>query len=200
MGEEIAALQATAAAAAAEAAAKAAGEEGDGGDGGAEAPAGPSELLRPYKEAEAVLETVWNLAVSASGVANGIVSLQKYLLPPAAPALNLLYAVGLLLGFEPSALQNVCGDPDWQAIQRNLAEYPARIASYRAAEPRLGCPAANTLPAVKAFAETSGLLDASLYPANMALCSVALLPWLQKALLAREAAIAFHAENKVALE
>ena len=66
MGEEIAALQATAAAAAAEAAAKA-GEDGEGG----EAPAGLSELLRPYKEAEAVLEQVWNLAVSASGVASG---------------------------------------------------------------------------------------------------------------------------------
>lgn len=48
----------------------------------------------------------------------GIVSLEKYLLPPAAPALNLLYAVGLILGFEPAALQNVCGDADWQAIQK----------------------------------------------------------------------------------
>ena len=67
VGEEIAALQATAAAEAAEAAAKAAAEDGEGG----EAPAGLSELLKPYKEAEAVLEQVWNLAVSASGVANG---------------------------------------------------------------------------------------------------------------------------------
>ena len=48
----------------------------------------------------------------------GIVSLQKYLLPPAAPVLNLLYAVGLLLGFEPAQLRNVCGDADWQAIQK----------------------------------------------------------------------------------
>lgn len=67
MGEEIAALQATAAAEAAEAAAKA----GEDGEGGGEAPAGMSELLKPYKEAEAVLEQVWNLAVSASGVASG---------------------------------------------------------------------------------------------------------------------------------
>ena len=51
-------------------------------------------------------------------LATGIVSLEKYLLPPAAPALNLLYAVGLLLGFEPATLQNVCGDADWQAIQK----------------------------------------------------------------------------------
>eukprot|EP00598_Pedospumella_elongata_P004912 CAMPEP_0184980082 /NCGR_PEP_ID=MMETSP1098-20130426/10113_1 /TAXON_ID=89044 /ORGANISM="Spumella elongata, Strain CCAP 955/1" /LENGTH=550 /DNA_ID=CAMNT_0027503443 /DNA_START=31 /DNA_END=1683 /DNA_ORIENTATION=- len=198
VAEQITAQLAAAAAAAAEAAAAQAGEDGEGGG---EAPAGVSELLKPYKEAEAVLETVWNLAVSASGVAAGIVSLQKYLLPPAAPVLNLLYAVGLLLGFEPAQLQNVCGDADWQAIQKNgLAEYPGRIATYQAAAPRLGGNKLNTLASIKAFAESSGILDPSVYPANMALCSVAVLPWLQKALAAREAAIAYHAEIGVALE
>ena len=68
VAEQITAQLAAAAAAAAEAAAAQAGEDGEGGG---EAPAGVSELLKPYKEAEAVLETVWNLAVSASGVAAG---------------------------------------------------------------------------------------------------------------------------------
>ena len=68
MAEQITAQLAAAAAAAAEAAAAQAGEDGEGGG---DAPAGVSELLKPYKEAEAVLETVWNLAVSASGVAAG---------------------------------------------------------------------------------------------------------------------------------
>ena len=85
-------------------------------------------------------------------------------------------------------------------LQNGLAEYPSRIASYQAAAPRLGGNKLNTLASIKAFAESSGILDPSVYPANMALCSVAVLPWLQKALAAREAAIAYHAEIGVALE
>ena len=59
---------------------------------------------------------------------------------------------------------------------------------------------ANTVAAVKALAEGSGILDAAAYPANMTVCSIALVPWLQKAIAAREAAVAFNAENKVKLE
>jgi hypothetical protein len=48
----------------------------------------------------------------------GIVSLRSYLLPPSNVAVQLLYAVGCLVGFDPAALQNVCGDADWEAIQK----------------------------------------------------------------------------------
>lgn len=44
-------------------------------------------------------------------------ALSGYLLPPPAPVLNLLHAVGALVGHAPAELQNVCGDPDWEAIQ-----------------------------------------------------------------------------------
>ena len=79
---------------------------------------------------------------------------------------------------------------------------PEKIGSYSASANRKGAPAhkANTLAAVKAFAESAGILDAGVYPANLAICPVALLPWLQKAIAAREAAIAYHAESKIALE
>jgi hypothetical protein len=56
VGEEVAALQASAAAAAA-AAAEAGGEEGSAGPG-------VSELLKPAKESAAVLKEVWNPMVS----------------------------------------------------------------------------------------------------------------------------------------
>ena len=55
VGEDVAAELASVAAAAAAAA--------EGGEEGAE-PVGPSELLKPYKEAEAVLVQVWNPSVS----------------------------------------------------------------------------------------------------------------------------------------
>jgi hypothetical protein len=73
------------------------------------------------------------------------------------------------------------------------------IAAYEPENQRVG-EKANTLPAVKAFAEGAGILDAGVYPGTFALCAVGLLPWLQKALAAREAAMALSAESKVALE
>jgi hypothetical protein len=48
----------------------------------------------------------------------GLTALRGYLLPPPAPVLNLFYALGCLLGYAPTQLQNVCGDPDWEAIQQ----------------------------------------------------------------------------------
>lgn len=53
---------------------------------------------------------------------------------------------------------------------------------------------------MKAFADATGILDAGVYPPAFAVCSAALLPWLQKALSAREAALALNAERGVALE
>jgi hypothetical protein len=48
----------------------------------------------------------------------GLTALRGYLLPPPAAVLNLFYALGCLLGYAPAQLQNVCGDPDWEAIQQ----------------------------------------------------------------------------------
>jgi len=58
-----------------------------------------------------------------------------------------------------------------------------------------------TLASIKAFAETSNLFDSSIYPANLPIFPM-LMQWLQKAIAAREAAIAYHTElsPKVLLE
>ena len=67
-----------------------------------------------------------------------------------------------------------------------------KIGAYDPTENRAGAPKANTLAAVKAFAEGAAILDAGVYPPTFALCSAALLPWLQKAMAARDAAMAFN--------
>lgn len=79
-------------------------------------------------------------------------------------------------------------------MQNCLESLPAKIAAYEGvhAHRRMGAYKENTLPYVKSFAETAGILDAAAYPANMALCPTALLPWLQRAIATREAAIAFN--------
>jgi len=58
-----------------------------------------------------------------------------------------------------------------------------------------------SLAAVKAYAEANNLFDGSIYPANLPVFSL-LMQWLQKAIAAREAAIAYHNElvPKIILE
>lgn len=87
-----------------------------------------------------------------------------------------------------------------------MTTLPAKISSYDPAavfdDSKL--PKQNTLNAIKAFIDTNALLvDASIYPTTTAvgpLCAVALMPWLQKAVTAREAAIVFYAESGTVLE
>jgi len=58
-----------------------------------------------------------------------------------------------------------------------------------------------SLAAVKAYAEANNLFDGSIYPTNLPVFSL-LMQWLQKAISAREAAIAYHIEliPKIVLE
>jgi hypothetical protein len=86
------------------------------------------------------------------------------------------------------------------SVQNCLPTLADSIAAYDPDNQRVGAEKANTLPAVKAFAEGAAILDAGAYPGTFALCAVGLLPWLQKALTAREAAMALSAESKLALE
>ena len=115
---------------AAEIAAKAATVDPAAEDGGG-APA-VSELLKPHRETSAVLTQAWNPAVAKCNVA--IAALRGYLLPPPAVVLNLFYALGCLLGFNPAELQNVCGDPDWSAIQKVTFFYSTWVLSYLIAD------------------------------------------------------------------
>mmetsp|Transcript_31870 Transcript_31870/g.53765 ORF Transcript_31870/g.53765 Transcript_31870/m.53765 type:complete len:539 (+) Transcript_31870:117-1733(+) len=183
---------------AAEAAARAAAADPEG------EPPVESETLKPFKEAHAVLTEVWNAGVGGDAtVSSALSGLQGYTLPLPAPALNCLYAVACLVGCAAAEMQNVCGDPDWGVIQQScLAGLAGKIAAYDPAAPLEAATTteAHKLASIKAFAEATGILDAGAYPPTMAICANALLPWLQKALAAREAAIAYHTEIGTALE
>jgi hypothetical protein len=169
-----------------------------------EEPPAESETLKPSREACATLSEVWNGAMGqGTPVEAALTALTGYLLPLPAPALNCLYSVGCLLGLPPSSLSNICGDPDWAALKATLCATPSlceKIGAYDPAATLIDADSKNKLTSVKAFCESSGLLDAAAYPPTMGVCANGLLPWLQKALAAREAAAAYSAETGAPIE
>jgi hypothetical protein len=82
---------------------------------GVEPPAG-SELLRPQKDAEAVILAL-SKAIGDGAVAQQLSFLKGHVLPFPAGAMNLLYAAGCLLGVDPASLKDVCGDVSWENIR-----------------------------------------------------------------------------------
>ena len=54
----------------------------------------------------------------------------------------------------------------------------------------------NSVAFVKSFVENNALADTAAYPSFLSVFAVILLPWLQKAIAAREAEIALRVETK----
>ena len=77
----------------------------------------------------------------------------------------------------------------------------SKIGAYNPAEKLKLAHKDNAVASIKAYLEANNIADAGAYPSFINVFSAALLPWLQKAIAAREAAIAHSNEvAKVSLE
>jgi hypothetical protein len=176
----------------------------EGEEGGAAEPPAPvegSELIKAKDDSAAVLK-VWSSKFGSGPLSSALSCLKKHALPVPAPVSKLLYAVGCLVNFHAAQLTDVCGDPSWEVFQREALDHLGlMIATFNPTEVIRLKNKSNTLAAVKAYCEANAVLDAGAYPVYMSVFSTVLLPWLQKAIAAREAAIACSTEiSKTSLE
>ena len=75
-----------------------------------------------------------------------------------------------------------------------------KISEFRPSEQIILITKANSVAHVKSICEISNLFDGSIYPSHIPLFTL-LSTWLQKAIQARESAIAYYAEvEKISLE
>lgn len=173
------------------------------GEPAAEAPAPVegAELIKAKKDAVTVLK-VWNSKFGNGPISKGLLAMKQHVLPIPGPALKLLCAVGYLVNIPATSMLDVCGDPSWEVFRREaLTDLSLMIATFDPTEAVTLCSKAHTLAAVKAFCEANAVLDAGSLPSYMPVFASTLLGWFQKALAAREAAIACSAEvDKVNLE
>jgi hypothetical protein len=84
-------------------------------------PADTSEFLKPKKESAAIL-AVWNKTVGSGSLGPQLSSLQQFVLPLPGSALKLLFAIALLLNYDPVTLQDVGGDVTWDLYKK--VNYP----------------------------------------------------------------------------
>lgn len=157
---------------------------------------GESELKKPMIEAEKASTAVGSIL--ATDIEEILKILERYELPLPAAVLNMLFCVSAIAGIDTASLVDCCGDPSWSVMRNKLQDLPSAIGAFK---PDLeSTVTSNTsIAAIKNMCETMNLLDASVYPADLPVFPI-ILTWFQKAIAAREAAIAFHAETGKSLE
>jgi len=162
-------------------------------------PAECAESLKAWKETEASVNA-WTEIIASSDVLIDIINdLTNHLLPAPQAVSNLFYAIAVLCGASPKQSRDVCGDVTWENIRANVIRaLPKLIAGYNAGAVK-AVTKDSSLAAIKKFIEENNLYDTSIYPSSIAVCSTLSL-WLQKAVNARSAAIAFNLESNVNLE
>eukprot|EP01006_Ploeotia_vitrea_P022123 TRINITY_DN54534_c0_g1_i1.p1 TRINITY_DN54534_c0_g1~~TRINITY_DN54534_c0_g1_i1.p1 ORF type:complete len:503 (+),score=45.75 TRINITY_DN54534_c0_g1_i1:19-1527(+) len=166
---------------------------------GASLPAEISDSEKAVKEGEASVKT-WGDEISGNSMlVDSILSLQNHLLPSTQVVATLFYCVAIMGGANPKECKDVCGDITWEAIRALvLKNIPELIKNFDCNAVRT-VNNENSLDAIKKITEENNLFDTSIYPPTIAVCNP-LAMWLQKAVNARTAAIAFQAENNVNLE
>jgi len=197
-GEEAAALEAHAVEVAAQQAAAAA-SAGEGAE--PPAPAEGAELLKARTDAALALHT-WSKVLANSPAGKQLSLLQQYLFPLPGPALKLLYVIALLINTPASSMQDVCGDISWDAMKSVVLErFVSNMEMYNPTQSIVLSGKENTFAFIKSYVEANNLLDAAVYPVFLSVFPLAFLPWLQKALAAREAAFTYSNEvDKIPLE
>ena len=155
--------------------------------------------MKAWKETEASLNA-WSSAISKNDlIIDSITDLSNHLLPAPQVVSNLFYAVAVFCGSSPKVCRDVCGDITWENIRANVVRaLPKQVTSYNVNAVK-SVNKDSSLAAVKKFIEENNLFDTSIYPPAIAVCNTLAL-WLQKAVNARAAAIAYSLESNVNLE
>lgn len=158
-----------------------------------------ADLLRPAKETEAVICAL-NKVVGDGAIAAQVNLLSGYVIPLPAAANNLFFAIGCLLGEPPSSFSE-CGSANWEKFREGLLpSLTSKLTNYNPSAALTGLATENLLNNVKAYCEAAAVNDPSTLPPSIP-ALVALSTWLQKAIAAREAAIAYQtAANHLNLE
>lgn len=178
--------------------------EGEEGEGGSSEPAPPvegGEFIKAQQDTAAVLR-VWSAEFGTGPFAKGLAGLAEHLLPLPNPALRLLYALGCLFNLPTVQMTDESGDPSWDVYRKEaLPTLSATMAVYDPTEEISPRAPTHKLAAIRAYVEANGLLEAGNYPVYLPVFASLLLPWLQKALAAREAASVCAVEvRKISLE
>lgn len=153
----------------------------------------PHELLRPSEETAAVLNAMNTQFVG--DLAKYLDVLSGHVLPPPAAALSLIYVLGTMCGVSEELFTDVTGEPSWSKMRTDLLS--VLLSSMSAYDPSatMTCAPTATVASLKALIEGAALMDAGSYPPNLPIMG-ALMLWMQKALAARESAMAYSMEAK----
>jgi hypothetical protein len=133
----------------------------------------------------------------AEGLPEPLASLAEHPMSPGNAACSLLYLLACLAS--PSTAQAICldccGMPSWPVMKANLMpQIVSLMTSFSPSARCMSIPKAVSVASVKASCEAQNLFDSSVYPTNLPVFPF-LSQWVNKALAARDASVAYAAEG-----
>tara|TARA_A100001035_G_scaffold254252_1_gene227996 strand:- start:105 stop:686 length:582 start_codon:yes stop_codon:yes gene_type:complete len=151
-----------------------------------------SELLKAAKEAKAVAG-VHAAMIAGEEFAPIVAHMATHSLPPPAAVEKLLYAAACVVGMGPGA-KDAAGDVSFEACKAGVLPGLAAAIGAWDSEAEVAVAADNSFAAIKEYIEANAVVPGE-YPAMLpALAPIA--TWLGKALVARETALTYYAEEK----
>lgn len=193
---ETAAVAESAPVAAPPAAAPAEGEDPEAAAAAVAAPVEESPEVKAARETTAVIEC-WSKATKSSEILKALGTFAMWEVAVPASVVKLFTTFALLSAAVPSDYTDRCGDPSWSVMYNSgfLAKIVDIIVNYDPASTTMLMSKDQKLVNIKAFVEANGVLDAGSYPNFLPVCGSYLVPWLTKAIAAREAQLALNGEG-----
>lgn len=169
----------------------------EGEEGGA-APAAVEEApeVKQARETLAAVEC-WSKTTNNSDIRNALAAFAQWEVAVPTPVVKLFTAIALLTAAVPADYTDRCGDASWSVMYSSglLARLPDLIVNFDPANSTMLMSKDQKLVNVKAFVEANTVTDAGVYPNYLPVCGSYLVPWLTKAIAAREAQLALNGEG-----
>lgn len=192
IGELEAAAVAASAPAPAVAAAPAEGEDA----AAAPAPVEEAPEVKAARETQAAI-VCWGKTTNSSDIRNALAAFAQWEVAVPLPVVKLFTVIALLTAAVPQDYTDRCGDPSWGVMQSSgfVARLPDFIVNYDPTNATVLMSKDQKLANIKAYVEANAVLDAGAYPNYLPACGSYLVPWLTKAIAAREAQLALVGES-----
>jgi hypothetical protein len=173
--------------------------EGDDPEAAAAAAAAPVEEAPETKAARETAAAIdcWSKTANSSDIRNALISFAQWETGVPSSVVKLFTTLAFLSAAIPADYSDRCGDASWAVMYSSgfLSRVADVVTNFDPTASIVLMSKDQKFANIKAFVEANGVLDAGAYPNFLPVCGSFLVPWVTKAIAAREAQLVLQGEG-----